>query len=231
MGDPGSEETGLTLEGRYAITSSTTFSTLWFAKEGTYEAVLAKCTSSCVRSGTFTFARGELTLSPTEGPVSKLRINPGSATDGLTTNRLAPRTAPTEAASATSDCKTGDSATAASLRPRVEGEPGTEAVSLLNGCPSSLLNVLGTFSAGDEGEGKRVGDLPATKIANGGIYCSYHVLRSCIFSSGTVTVDSDDFSAWAASEERACEGAFLKGKERFPPLNNAACNYFGSHKN
>jgi len=166
MINPEPEEAGTTLEGRYAITSSSgsaTFSTLWFAKDGTYEAVLAKCTASCVQSGTFTFARGDLTLTPTEGPVSKLRINPGSATDGLTTNRLATRTTTTEATSATSDCKTGDSATSESLR--AEGEPGGQAVSLLNGCASSLLNVLDKFSAGDEGDGKRVGDLPATKIA------------------------------------------------------------------
>jgi len=71
---------------------------------------------------------------------------------------------------------------------------------------------------------------PATKFA-GGIYCSFHVVRTCIFSSGTVTVDSNDFGAWAASEERACEAAFVKGKSELPEREGAACGYLGSHKN
>jgi hypothetical protein len=172
MGDPEPEEAGATLEGRYAITSSSesaTFRTLWFSKDGTFEAVLARCTAGCLRSGSFTFARGDLTLTPTEGPVSKLRINPGAATGGLTTNRLGTRTtgddgAQTEGTAAASDCKTAGSATTASLTPRAEGEPGGESVSLLNGCASSLLNVLTKFNAGDEGDGQRVGDMPLSKM-------------------------------------------------------------------
>lgn len=88
------EGPALTLNGRYAITSasgSVAYSAMWFSSNGkTFEGVLSNCTSSCTRTGTFTYEEGILNVTSSDGgPSVELSLKPDGS---LATKSLRIRT-------------------------------------------------------------------------------------------------------------------------------------------
>ena len=67
------------LEGRYALESKSgafAFRTLFFSKDGHYEATLATCADTCDEEGTFSYSGTEVVLRSESGEVTKLEITP-----------------------------------------------------------------------------------------------------------------------------------------------------------
>lgn len=181
---------GKVLDGRYAISSTSTgapslYETMFFSsKDNTFEGRLRNCSTNCIKKGTFTYARGDLAVTSTDGgPDVRLRITPTEDSGTLQKSSVRIRAdVPGGSVAAANPC--GGNKTA-SLGPRGTSSGASPDCDSLLGPASTLLDFIKEFLDKETGaKGVREGSERPSEVVAQNPNCNTYLANGCRYVCG-----------------------------------------------